>query len=163
MVINTERFQLRTLTVKDATDKYLSWFNESLKFSKYISFAQKKVNIGDLIQYIENRENREDVLFLAIFTDDSQHIGNIKYEPINFENRSATMGILIGEKEWRGKGVASEVIKRSSEYLKENFGIKNINLGVDKNNIPAITAYKKMQFKVVKEVNNGLKMRLSLK
>jgi [ribosomal protein S5]-alanine N-acetyltransferase len=163
MIINTERFQLRTLTTKDATDKYLSWFNESLKFSKYISFAQKKVNIGDLIQYIENRENREDVLFLAIFTDDSQHIGNIKYEPINFENRSATMGILIGEKEWRGKGVASEVIKRSSEYLKENFGIKNINLGVDKNNIPAITAYKKMQFKVVKEVNNRLKMRLSLK
>ncbi len=163
MIINTERFQLRTLTVKDATDKYLSWFNESLKFSKYISFAQKKVSINDLIQYIEERKNREDILFLAIFTDDSQHIGNIKYESINFEDRSATMGILIGEKEWRGKGVASEVIKRSSEYLKENFGIKNINLGVDKNNIPAITAYKKMQFKVVKEVNNGLKMRLSLK
>lgn len=163
MIINTERFQLRTLTVKDATDKYLSWFNESLKFSKYISFAQKKVSINDLIQYIEERKNREDILFLAIFTDDSQHIGNIKYESINFEDRSATMGILIGEKEWRGKGVASEVIKRSSEYLKENFGIKNINLGVDKNNIPAITAYKKMQFKVVKEVNNRLKMRLSLK
>jgi len=163
MIINTERFQLRTLTTKDATDKYLSWFNESLKFSKYISFAQKKASIGDLIQYIEERKNREDILFLAIFTDDFQHIGNIKYEPINFENKSATMGILIGEKEWRGKDVASEVIKRSSEYLKENFGIKNINLGVDKNNIPAITAYKKMQFKVVKEVNNGLKMRLSLK
>ncbi|VVH61800.1 hypothetical protein BSPWISOX_1812 [uncultured Gammaproteobacteria bacterium] len=162
MVINTERFQLKTLTTKDVTEKYLSWFSESKRVSQYISFAQKKANMSDLIQYVKDRENREDILFLAIFTDCAQHIGNIKYEPINFEDESATMGILIGDKKWRGRGVASEVIKGSSEYLKGNYGVKNIELGVDKNNTPAITAYKKMQFKVTKETDSGFKMLLNL-
>ena len=162
MIINTERFQLKTLTTKDVTDKYLSWFSESKKVSQYISFAQKKANMNDLIQYVRDRENRKDILFLAIFTDCAQHIGNIKYEPINLEDESATMGILIGDKEWRGRGVASEVIKGSSEYLKENYGVKNIELGVDKNNTPAITAYKKMQFKVTKETDSGFNMLLNL-
>jgi RimJ/RimL family protein N-acetyltransferase len=162
MIINTERFRLKTLTTKDVTEKYLSWFSESQKVAQYISFAQKKANMNDLIQYVKDRENRENILFLAIFTDCAQHIGNIKYEPINLEDESATMGILIGDKEWRGRGVASEVIKGSSEYLKENYGVKNIELGVDKNNTPAITAYKKMQFKVTKETDSGFKMLLNL-
>jgi hypothetical protein len=41
--------------------------------------------MSDLIQYVKDRENREDILFLAIFTDCAQHIGNIKYESINFD------------------------------------------------------------------------------
>jgi len=162
MIINTRRFQLKPLTIKDVTEEYLSWFSKSQEVIQYISFAQKKANINDLIQYVKDRESREDILFLAIFTESGQHIGNIKYEPINLKDESATMGILIGDKEWRGKGVASEVIKGSSEYLQENYGIKNIELGVDKNNTPAITAYKKMQFKVVKETNSGFKMLLNL-
>ena len=72
------------------------------------------------MQYIKSRENREDVLFSAIFTDDGQHIGNIKYEPIDLENKNATIGVLIGEREWRGKGVAIEVIKACNQYLHKN-------------------------------------------
>jgi len=162
MIINTRRFQLKPLSTKDVTERYLSWFKESQEVNQYILFAQKKPNINDLMQYVRDRENRKDILFLAIFSYSGLHIGNIKYEPINFKDESATMGILIGDKEWIGKGVAPEVIKASSEYLQENYGIKNIELGVDKNNIPAISAYKKIQFKVVKKTNSGFKMVLNL-
>ena len=162
MIINTERFQLKSLTTKDVTEKYLSWFSESQEVIQYISFAQKKVNINDLIQYVKDRESREDILFLAIFTDSGQHIGNIKYEPINLKDKSATMGILIGDKEWRGKGVATEVIKDSSKYLKENYEITFIDLGVNKDNIAAVSAYKKMKFKVIKKTDLGFMMRLNI-
>jgi len=163
MVINTERFRLKTLTVDDATEEYLSWFVDSKEVGKYITYAQKSTDIKDLKRYVKDREAREDVLFFGIFTDSGQHIGNIKYEPINMEEKFATMGILIGDKEWRGKGVASEVIRASSEYLNKTYGIKYIDLGVDKNNTPAVSAYKKMKFEVVKENNNIFKMRLDLK
>ena len=75
------------------------------------------------------------------------HIGNIKYEPIDFENKVAVMGILIGEKDWRGVGVASEVIKSSSEWLNKQYDINHIALGVDSKNIAAIKTYKKIGFK----------------
>ncbi len=162
MVINTERFQLKTLTVDDATEEYLSWFSSSKEVGEYIAYAKTNADINKLRQYVKEREDREDVLFLGIFTDSEQHIGNIKYEPINLKDKSATMGILIGDKEWRGKGVATEVIKDSSKYLKENYNIKYIDLGVNKDNIAAVSAYKKMKFKVIKKTDFGFMMRLNI-
>ena len=162
MVINTERFQLKTLTVDDATEEYLSWFSSSKEVGEYIAYAKTNADINKLRQYVKEREDREDVLFLGIFTDSGQHIGNIKYEPINLKDKSATMGILIGDKEWRGKGVATEVIKDSGKYLKENYKIKYIDLGVNKDNIAAVSAYKKMKFKVIKKTDLGFMMRLNI-
>ena len=162
MVINTERFQLKTLTVDDATEEYLSWFSSSKEVGEYIAYAKTNADINKLRQYVKEREDREDVLFLGIFTDSGQHIGNIKYEPINLIDQSATMGILIGNKEWRGKGVATEVIKDSGKYLKENYKIKYIDLGVNKDNIAAVSAYKKMKFKVIKKTDFGFMMRLNI-
>ena len=162
MVINTERFQLKTLTVDDATEEYLSWFSSSKEVGEYIAYAKTNADINKLRQYVKEREDREDVLFLGIFTDSEQHIGNIKYEPINLKDKSATMGILIGDKEWRRKGVATEVIKDSGKYLKENYKIKYIDLGVNKDNIAAVSAYKKMKFKVIKKTDFGFMMRLNI-
>ena len=163
VIINTERLQLKSLTTKDVTEKYLSWFNQSKEIEKYISFAQKCEGIDSLMQYVKDKKDREDVLFLGVFCSLGQHIGNIKYEPIDLKNRTATMGILIGDKEWRGKGVASEVIKISGKYLKNNYGIKYIDLGVDKSNARAISAYEKINFKIIEENNTGFKMQLDLK
>ena len=162
MIINTKRFQLKSLTTKNVTEKYLSWFNGSKEVVEYIAYAKTNADINKLRQYVKEREDREDVLFLGIFTDSGQHIGNIKYEPINLIDQSATMGILIGNKEWRGKGVATEVIKDSGKYLKENYKIKYIDLGVNKDNIAAVSAYKKMKFKVIKKTDFGFMMRLNI-
>ena len=79
--------------------------------------------------------------------DSVSHIGNIKYEPIVIEEYQATMGILIGEKRWRGKGVATEVINASMTWLKRNLGIRKFFLSVDLDNIYAIKAYEKSGFK----------------
>ena len=162
MIINTKRFQLKSLTTKDVTEKYLSWFNGSKEVVEYIAYAKTNADINKLRQYVKEREDRKDVLFLGIFTDSEQHIGNIKYEPINLKDKSATMGILIGDKKWRGKGVATEVIKDSGKYLKENYKIKYIDLGVNKDNIAAVSAYKKMKFKVIKKTDFGFMMRLNI-
>jgi len=162
VIINTERFQLKSLTTENVTEQYLSWFSGSEEVVEYIAYAKTNADINKLRQYVKEREDREDVLFLGIFTDSGQHIGNIKYEPINLKDKSATMGILIGDQEWRGKGVATEVIKDSSKYLKENYNIKYIDLGVNKDNIAAVSAYKKMKFKVIKKTNLGFMMRLNI-
>ncbi len=38
------------------------------------------------------------------------------------------MGILIGEKNWRGRGVAAEVIIKSSTWLHEKYGVRQLYL-----------------------------------
>jgi [ribosomal protein S5]-alanine N-acetyltransferase len=68
------------------------------------------------------------------------------------------MGILIGDNNWRGKGVAAEVIKANSNYLADQCGIETISLGVDKNHKAAIVAYQKIGFEVKEQNKNSIKM-----
>lgn len=146
-MIVTPRFILRTLTVDDATERYSGWFEDDA-VSSYVVSAKSAHRVADLRAYIEARAGREDVLFFGIFTrDNMEHIGNIKYEPINVRGRYAVMGMLIGDPAWRGKGVAEEVITASAEWLRRNFGITEIILGVSRDNPSAIKAYEKAGFK----------------
>lgn len=162
MIISTERFYLKALTENDVTENYLSWFGSSKEVFKYISYSKTNSSIDSLRKYVKERESKDDVLFLGIFTHLGIHIGNIKYEPIDIKNNSATMGILIGDTEWRGKGVAIEVIKASSKYLRNHYNIQYVELGVHRDNLAAISAYKKINFRIIKETDDIFLMRLNL-
>ena len=155
-MIVTQRFLLKLLTIDDVNQNYLSWLNPEI--NSYIEYAKSNTSMKVLRSYVGERENRQDVLFLGIFTKDKHHIGNIKYEPINQKNKTAVMGILIGDSNWRGVGVAVEVIKASGDYLVEQYGIETILLGVSRNNKEAIVAYQKVGFKVKDQNKNSIKM-----
>ena len=145
--IETQRFLLKTLVEEDVNDDYLSWINSPNK-SQYISYSSQDRSIEEIRTYVSQRIDDDSVLFLGIFVrENCKHIGNIKFEPIDFENKIAIMGILIGEENWRGKGVATEVIKSSSRWLNNQYDIREIALGVDINNKDAIRAYEKIDFK----------------
>ena len=84
-------------------------------------------------KFIAEREDNDVVTFLGIFTRSKGFcIGNIKYEPINMDLKYAVMGILIRDSEWRGKGVAAEVINKSADWFHNKKGINEIILGLDK-------------------------------
>ncbi|MDP2484380.1 GNAT family N-acetyltransferase [Pseudoalteromonas marina] len=158
MVIKSKRFVLSLLTEADATYRYLSWFDDS-KAKEFISY--KSSSLDELKNYIKAKNNDPAAILLGIFTD-GEHIGNIKYEPIDLVNKTATMGILLGEAQWRGKGVAAEVISISADYLAKHFHTETIILGVDKGNTPAISAYKKLGFEISEQTDHGLFMKKSL-
>ena len=108
--IITNRFVLRPLRLDDVSDHYVSWLSDHAT-SQYINAAAAKPNLVHLRQYVLERSDLEDMMFLGIFDKITElHIGNIKYEPVNSELGYTIMGILIGEPDWRGKGVAAEVI-----------------------------------------------------
>lgn len=147
VMIATERFFLRPLRPGDVGERYLRWFNNE-DVSKYIIFSKQAHDLEILRRYVSEKSARADCLFLGIFTrEGEEHIGNIKYEPLNIAEGHAEMGILIGEPAWRGKGVAAEVLKFSAAWLKEHRGIRKITLGVHRENQAAIAAYEKTGFR----------------
>ena len=144
--LETERFKLRTLLPKDASDEYLRWMKDEV-VKTYIEAAKEEQSITLISNYIREKNKSTNCIFFGIFTKDLNiHIGNIKYEPINFHMKTAEMGVLIGNKDWRGKKVFDEVLTSTSNFLKKEYDINKIILGVDNSNIPAISAYKKAGF-----------------
>jgi len=142
----TARFLLRELTVDDVSTRYLSWFGDAAA-AKYIGAAGHTTQLQDLRDYIQARTGRDDVLFLGIFdAATGVHVGNIKYEPVDTHAGHAIMGVLIGEPEYRGRGVAPEVLTASARWLQFHRGIRQIVLGVHAENTPAIRAYERVGF-----------------
>ena len=143
---HTKRFFLKPIELSDVGSHYLNWL-KSPQDNKFIYSVNTSITIQILKEYVRCRLARKDILFLGIFEKNSGlHIGNIKYEPINFSENYAIMGILIGNKSWRGRGVAVEVLLATAKWLKENIGTKEILLGVNRENLSAISAYKKIGF-----------------
>ncbi len=144
---DTQRFALRSLTTEDVSARYQSWFNAEIA-SMGVSSARRQPSLDELRAFVGEREDREDVLFLGIFTKaDGTHIGNLKYEPISRDGGYAVLGILIGDKAWWGKGVATEVLRPTAHWLRERYGIREIVLGVMKDNALALRGYEKVGFR----------------
>jgi [ribosomal protein S5]-alanine N-acetyltransferase len=164
--INTKRFLLRSLQVEDVSEKYVGWISDQPQ-ERFILYD--KANLKHLKNYVKGINSKQNVLFLGIYTRHSgEHIGNIKYEPIDIKNSYSIMGILVGEQDWRSRSVALEVIRASANFLKENLGISYIYLGVNKNNFAAVKAFKKVGFmeKTTKYIpiveNNAMSMELKI-
>jgi len=143
-MFETSRFFLKKLSVSEANENYLNWFSDK-NVKQFI--INHPTSVRDLVTFINKCNDDDSILLLGVFVkNSSHHIGNIKFE---FEGNSkikAVMGIMIGDSNWRGKGVASEVIYDCGFYLKKEFDTKIMRLGVDKLNLPAINVYKNIGF-----------------
>ena len=160
-IIKTNRCYLRKLTALDDLSRYLLWMSTP-KNNPFILSAKLNFELGELQQFIRTCNSSKDVLLLGVFTNNENlHIGNIKLNELDFINKSATLGILIGDKDYRGIGIAGEVIEATILKIWKDFGIQVFKLGVDPNNIPALKLYERLGFQVIeKSITTGIVMQL---
>ena len=148
---------LRILNVSDATAEYCAWLNDP-EVNKFLTTQQ--AIISELRGYIKEKLISENTLFLGIFwNENSRHIGNIKLEPIDEEKGEAIIGILVGDKDYWGKGVATEAIGLLSSYAFRVLKLRRLGLKVIAENKAAVRVYQKCGFRLksvdYKSVNRG--------
>ena len=96
-------------------------------------------------------KNKKNILFWAIHLKDSnKHIGNIKIDPIDYEDNSGEYGILMGDKTNWGMGYSKEASLAIINYCFKELKLSKLHLGVIEDNINAVMLYKKMGFVIDK-------------
>jgi RimJ/RimL family protein N-acetyltransferase len=68
---------------------------------------------------------------------------------VDHYNRTATFGILIGEKDCWGKGYGTEATRLVLDYAFTGLGLHNVMLNVFANNERAIRAYRRAGFREI--------------
>jgi GNAT superfamily N-acetyltransferase len=163
IIIDIDNFYLKKINANDNLDNYLYWMRNPQN-NEYIISSHQGYSLMELKEFIVNCNSNSSILLLGIFDKSLDiHVGNIKFDNIDLKINSATMGILIGERKYRGIGLAEKVIRSSINWLYTNLGIERISLGVDKNNSAAIKLYSKIGFiPENNQLQNGIKMRWNL-
>lgn len=149
-----DKIYLRQLKVSDASDEYVSWLKD-VDINRYLQ--TKDTTVEELKDYIKQKMDDKNVFFVGIFDNETNiHIGNIKLEPIEWDKREATFGILIGNKNFLGRGIGTIATSLIVKYAFEKLGLQKIILGVIIENKPAIRCYEKVGFKITKTIKNGI-------
>jgi hypothetical protein len=80
--------------------------------------------------YDRQSKTEDDAPFTIYEKETLRPIGNTGLHGVDFRNRSATFGILIGEPECRGKGYGTETTRLMLDYAFNALGLHNVMLTV---------------------------------
>ena len=149
LLILTNRLKIRYLTSADVSSDYVDWFDQPI-IRKYIYFSTSNPNMQSLIEYVNAKKSQDNAILFGIFDKSNNiHIGNIKYEPVSVSDGNCCLGIMIGNLNYRAKGIAKEAIIACNSWIKRELKIHNIYLIVHKDNLQAIYSYAKIGFKMI--------------
>jgi aryl-alcohol dehydrogenase-like predicted oxidoreductase/RimJ/RimL family protein N-acetyltransferase len=138
---------LKKLVLKDINENYLSWLSDTTLKKNLVNISFK--NISLLKEYYKKTIKKKHLIFFGIFYKE-KHIGNIKFENIFMNSAIASWGILIGDKNFRGRKIGYEVLSKSMNYLESKFNIKNFIISVSHYNLQAKKLYHNLGFRILK-------------
>jgi RimJ/RimL family protein N-acetyltransferase len=127
---------LRVLGPDDLCGNYINWLNDSevCKYNSHHYFPYAAINAEE---FIRNACTSKDRLVLGVILKKKDiHIGNISLQNINYINRNAEFAILMGEKQFWGRGYAKDA---SFLLIKHGFNELNLHMihcGTSSENIP---------------------------
>ena len=143
--LETSRLIIRPLSQTDNIDDYLTWMKD--KSNIFIHSINPNYTKVDIYNFIRTKNSDPNTLLLGIFDKvTGKHIGNGKFEPIKFDEKYAILGILIGDINFRGKGIVAEFIHACFHEILIPMNITKLVLSVSKLNKNAIRAYTKAGF-----------------
>ena len=87
-----------------------------------------------------------DLAAFAIETKDGRHIGNCVLRGASPENRSADLGIVIGEKDCWGRGYGADAVRTLVRFGFDEMNLERVELHVYDFNARAIASYRNCGF-----------------
>jgi len=97
--------------------------------------------------YIESMTKHGEYQFAIVDKNTNKLLGNGGFNNINHINKTAEVGLFIGEEEDRNKGLGTEALRLLVKYGFEYLNLNNIMLRVYSFNERAIKCYTKTGFK----------------
>jgi RimJ/RimL family protein N-acetyltransferase len=139
---------LRPLQARDADGPWPSWLNDQ-SVTRYMTNGTWPVTREDQIEYVKSVSGSRSTMVLAIcLAEDGRHVGNVSLASIDFINRRAELGILIGDSRCHGRGIGSEAIRLLSGHGFDRLNLHKIWARTDEANVAALKAFKKAGFEV---------------
>ena len=141
-----ERIYLSPRNVEDV-EKFTEWMND-FEITDYTGRSYQTMTLQNEKAYLEKEQDNKSV-FAIIDLQTDEIIGNVGLHDINNINRTAPLGIFIGNKDYRSKGYGTEAIKLILDFGFNYLNLNNIDLALMEFNKRALKCYEKCGFKEI--------------
>jgi RimJ/RimL family protein N-acetyltransferase len=142
-MIRGAKTRLRTLE-RDDLPHFVRWINDPE--TRRFMVVRYPLSLVEEESWWEGFLDRKNDHIFAIEARDGTYIGNIGLHSLDWENRRAQLGIIIGEKAYWGKGYGSDAIEAMLGWAFSYLNLNRISLSVYAYNERAIRCYRKCGF-----------------
>lgn len=148
-IYETERLFVSPFDESLMTETYFRWFNDMdvIRYNSHGLFPITKTAQQEFLEDIEERRRIVWAVFAKVTQDVNIHIGNISLQSFNYVSRSAEFAVVIGEKEFWGKGYAVEALRLLISHGFNKLNLERIWTGTASNNIGMQKVAKKLGMK----------------
>ena len=153
--IEGKLIRIREKRVEDIPDEYAWRVDEEL--SRLDATRPLTMSYDDFLKY-----SKEEMQFpnfrskrLAVETIEGVHIGNVMYYDLNMRSAETELGIMIGNKEYWGKGYGTDIVKTLLKHLFEDLKLERVYLHTLAWNYRAQSSFSKSGFREIRAVRRG--------
>jgi RimJ/RimL family protein N-acetyltransferase len=145
-MLEGRRVRLRALDRADA-ERAHRWINDG-QVREFLYGVRYPVSMEDEERWLEGSTSSSfGRVVLAIETREGVHIGNVELRGVSAEDRRGELGILIGEKDYWGKGYGTDAIVTLLRFAFEVMNLHRVWLTTGQDNPRAIACYRRCGFR----------------
>lgn len=142
-----KKMYLRILTKEDINERYLAWLNDR-ECTRYMRHRVFPTSVEALEQFVASRTWPNDLTLAIVDKKTHKHIGNIGLSSIDWVNRKAELGMLMGDKSFLNRGYMSEAFALVTEHAFETMNLHKLYAGTETDNNPSVALFKKMGWRI---------------
>jgi len=143
MLIRGEFVELRAIERSDIPH-YTTWFNDPETMAYFGGY--EPLALAQEERWYEEQFKNPEVRNYAIYYQ-GEHVGGAGFSHLNFRERSAEVGLLIGRKDLWDKGLGGDVLRALLRQGFEQLNLHRIYLRVFAENARAVRCYEKVGFR----------------
>ncbi len=119
---------------------FVKWLRDP-EVNHYLSVNFDKLTLKKEEGYLKKAKTEKNRIFWSIYTKDKVHIGCTSLENISKEHKRAVWGIVIGDKNYWGQGIGTDVLRTVVKYSFDKLKLHRFELSVFTKNIGGIKCY----------------------
>lgn len=146
--LQTPRLYLRYLLPEDANEVYVGWLNDP-DVNQYLETRHAEQTLASCEAFI--RQCQADTgshLFGVFLKETNRHIGNAKIGSINTTYQRGQVSLFVGEKQYWGLGLSSEIVGALTHYGFTTLGLHRLEAGCYEDNLASLRVFLKNGYAV---------------
>lgn len=148
VVVSGNRLGLSFLHPEDVGEAYVRWLNDP-ETIRYTEARHRTYTLESVRAFVAGCKIKGNEHLFGIFEKVAgRHVGNIKIGPVDPHHHCASVGLIIGEKDCRGRGYATEAIGLAARYAFTALGVHKLTAGVLEANVASLRAFQKNGFSI---------------
>lgn len=152
MRIESDKIVLQEFSASNPVFKSYCGFLRDLENIKMIGRQEYLLTINeeDIRDYLISVNNSPNDSFFGVWEKEhGNFIGTLKIGHIDWRISTGDLGIMIGDREFRGKGLSENICQMGLEYAFHTLGLRRMSAGCYEKNIAMCKCFERIGFKKI--------------